>query len=89
MVLVGFGGDWTAIWSLPAMVGVVEFSNFRLKMARKAETPKKSFSAPMVFRTTAGESSALGLKSRAEDHQTALLFGFKMLSSLCSNSYFK
>ena len=35
MVLVGFGGDWEAIWRLPAMVGVVEVSNFGVKMARK------------------------------------------------------
>ena len=35
MVLVGFGGDWVAIWRLPAMVGVVEVSNFLVKMARK------------------------------------------------------
>ena len=35
MVLVGFGGDWAAIWRLPAMVGVVDVSFVRLKMARK------------------------------------------------------
>ena len=35
MVLVGLGGDWTAIWRLPAMVGVVDVSFVRLKMARK------------------------------------------------------
>ena len=35
VVLVGFGGEWAAIWRLPAMVGVVEVSNFGVKMARK------------------------------------------------------
>ena len=35
MVLVGFVGDWAAIWRLPAVFGVVKVSNFRVKMARK------------------------------------------------------
>ena len=35
MVLVGFGGGWEAVRRLPAMVEVVEVSNFRVKMARK------------------------------------------------------
>ena len=34
MVLVGFGGGWAAVWRLPAMVGVVEVSDFGWKMAR-------------------------------------------------------
>ena len=36
MVLVGFGGDWTAIWRLPAMVGVVEVLISGIKMVRKS-----------------------------------------------------
>ena len=50
-------------------------SVFGLKMARKElkhkETKKKSISAPMVFRTTAGESNTLGLKSRSDEEETA------------------
>ena len=34
-VLVGFGVVGAAIWRLPAMVGVVDVSFVRLKMARK------------------------------------------------------
>ena len=41
MVLVGFGGDWAAIWRLPAMVGVVDVSFVRLKMARKERWEQK------------------------------------------------
>ena len=35
MVLVGCGMVWAAVWRLPAMVGVVDVSFVRLKMARK------------------------------------------------------
>ena len=28
MVLVGFGGGWTAVWRLPAIVRLVEVSDF-------------------------------------------------------------
>ena len=41
MVLVGFGGDWAAIWRLPAMVGVVEVSNFGGKWREKSVESKK------------------------------------------------
>ena len=76
-VLVGFGGGRAAIWRLLAMVKVVEVSKFGWKMARKErKQQKKSFSAPMVFRTTAGESTTLGLISRSDDHETGLFFGF-------------
>eukprot|EP00956_Cyclotella_meneghiniana_P000830 scaffold953_cov39-Cyclotella_meneghiniana.AAC.1 len=33
----------------------------------------------MVFKTTTGESRALGLWSRSDDHETELLFGFPTL----------
>ena len=56
--------------AIPAMVGVVEKNG-----EKRAESPKKSFTAPMVFRTTAGESSTLGPRSRSEDNQTELVFG--------------
>ena len=42
MVLIGFGGGWAAIWRLPAMVGVVEVSNFLVKMARKERNQQKN-----------------------------------------------
>ena len=62
-VLVGSGGGWTAVWRLPAMVGVVEISKFGWKMSRKERKTKKITEfAPMVFRTTAGELGTLGLK---------------------------
>lgn len=35
IVLMGFGGDWTAIWRLLAMVGVAEVLISGVKMARK------------------------------------------------------
>ena len=41
MVLVGFSGDWAAIWRLPAMVGVVEVSISGVKMARKERWVQK------------------------------------------------
>ena len=72
-VMVGFSGGWKAIWRLPAMVRVVEVSNFGVKMVRKVRKhTKKSICTPMVFRTTAGASRTLGIKSRSDDHQTAL-----------------
>ena len=37
---------------------------------KKAEMTKKSMSAPMVFRTTAGESRIPGPTSRSDDHET-------------------
>ena len=40
MVLVGFGGDWAAVWRLPAMVGMVEVSKFGWKMARNERKKK-------------------------------------------------
>ena len=61
-VLVGFGVVGAAIWRLPAMVGVVDVSFVGAKNGEKrALSSKKSISAPMVFRTTTGESRALGL----------------------------
>ena len=61
-VLVGFGVVGAASWRLPAMVGVVDVSFVGAKNGEKrALSSKKSTSAPMVFRTTAGESRALGL----------------------------
>ena len=51
-----------AIWRLPAMVEVVDVSFVGAKNGEKrALSSKKSISAPMVFRTTTGESRALGL----------------------------
>ena len=62
MVVVGFGRVWAAIWRLPAMVGVVDVSFVGAKNGEKrALSSKKSISAPMVFKTTTGESRALGL----------------------------
>ena len=92
MALTGFCGDWAAIWRLRAMVMVVEVSIFWVENGeKKVKSHKKSspLSAPMVFRTTTGESSALELNSSSDDHQTALIFDFKMLFSLCSNYYFR
>ena len=49
-VLVGFDGCQAALRRLPAMVRVVEVSNSGVKMSEKrAESQKKSFSAPIDF----------------------------------------
>ena len=40
-VLVGFGGDWAAIWMLLAIVGMVEVSNFGVKWREKSIESKK------------------------------------------------
>ena len=62
MVSVGFGMVGAAIWRLPAMVEVVDVSFVGAKNGEKrALSSKKSTLAPMVFRTTTGESRALGL----------------------------
>jgi len=62
MVSVGFGMVGAAIWRLPAMVEEVDVSFVWAKNDEKRVlSSKKSTLAPMVFRTTTGESTALGL----------------------------
>ena len=60
--MVGFGVVGAAIWRLPAMVGVVDVSFVGAKNGEKRALSSKNLkSAPMVFKTTTGESRALGL----------------------------
>ena len=35
VMVLGFGGDWAAIWRQPALVKVVEVLSFRVKLVRK------------------------------------------------------